>query len=196
LTDSAAPSSRRTAFVSMLRGINVGGQKTVRMGDLKALYESLGFQRVLTYIQSGNVVFDWTGNDPTGPARMIREGIGRRFGFDVSVIIRTAEELDSVAASAQFPGKDEAKVHVTFLSGEPAVSARAEIDRAKGPGEECVVSGKEVFLFLPNGYAATKLSNAFLEKKLGVTATTRNWRTVKVLHSMMSDPARARPARL
>jgi uncharacterized protein (DUF1697 family) len=171
-------------YISMLRGINVGGQKKVGMKELKELYESLGFARVRTYIQSGNVVFDYPDADLSALASKIERGIEVRFGFRVPVAIRTRDELQRLISSTPFMGKDESKVHVTFLSAEPATLAVDEISRAKDGAEEFSISGREIYLFCPNGYGVTKLSNALFERKLKVTATTRNWRTVNALLSM------------
>ncbi|MDA4114026.1 MAG: DUF1697 domain-containing protein [Thaumarchaeota archaeon] len=171
-------------YISMLRGINVGGQKKVRMGELKGLYESLGFGKVRTYIQSGNVLFEYRDTDRSSLVRKIERGIDDRFGFEVPVVIRTKDELQRVIANSPFAGKDDTKVHVTFLSAEPTGLTAEEISGAKDEAEEFSISGNEIYLFCPNGYGVTKLSNAFLERKLKVSATTRNWRTVKTLLSM------------
>jgi uncharacterized protein (DUF1697 family) len=173
-----------STYISMLRGINVGGQKKVGMKELKELYESLGFGRVRTYIQSGNVVFDYPHSDPSTLVSKIERGIEGRFGFKVPVVVRTRDELQRLITNTPFVGKDESKVHVTFLSAEPAAPGEDEISRAKDGAEEYSISGREIYLFCPNGYGVTKLSNALFERKLKVPATTRNWRTVNALLSM------------
>src|SRR5579864_3521165 len=109
-----------TIYISMLRGINVSGQKKVRMEELKKLYESLGFERVRTYIQSGNVVFEHPGADVSDLTGRIERAIEGRFGIEVPVILRTRDELRTVIGNLPFTGKDDAKVHVTFLSANPA----------------------------------------------------------------------------
>ena len=173
-----------STYISMLRGINVGGQKKVGMKELKELYESLGFGRVRTYVQSGNVVFDYPYSDPSTLVSKVERGIEGRFGFKVPVVIRTRDELQRLITNTPFVGKDESKVHVTFLSAEPAAPAEDEIGRAKDGAEEFSISGRDVYLFCPNGYGVTKLSNALFERKLKVSATTRNWRTVNALLSI------------
>ena len=177
--------------VSLLRGINVGGHKRVPMGELKMLYESLGFTMVTTYIQSGNVVFEYPGQAASEVSKEIEKGLLRRFGFDVSVLVRTREELHGVVEDLPFGARKKGGSHVTFLSAEPRSVPLAEVGRARAKGEEISVRGTEVYLFLPNGYGRTKLSNAFLEKKLGVLATTRNWKTVEALDALASRPIRS-----
>jgi uncharacterized protein (DUF1697 family) len=173
-----------TTYISMLRGINVGGQKKVGMKDLKELYESMGFGQVRTYIQSGNAVFEYPDTDRSTLVSKIERGIEGRFGFKVPVVLRTRDEFRRLIAETPFVGKDESRVHVTFLSAEPETLDVDEIRRAKDEAEEFSTKGKEIYLFCPNGYGLTKLSNTFFERSLGVSATTRNWRTVNALFSM------------
>lgn len=173
-------------YVSMLRGINVGGNATIAMADLKKLYESLGFGHVQTFIQSGNVVMSHEG-DSDSLVSTIEKAIQRRFGFDVKVVVRTTKELESAIKNNPFPGR-EGVLYVTFLSERPAKNADGEIGRAKSVGEEFCVKGREVYLLCPEGYGRTKLSNNFFEKKLGVIATTRNWKTANALLAMAKAP--------
>ena len=171
-------------YVSMLRGINVGGKKRIQMQQLVALYESLGLSNVRTYVQSGNVVFDSAAADASRLARLIEEGITKTFGFSAAVVIRTKDELRRIVESNPFLKDNEIdidKLHVTFLSGYPH-EAGLDQARAAGDGSDSfVVLDREVYLHCPNGYGRTKLSNDFFEKKLKVTGTTRNWRTVTAL---------------
>ncbi len=170
-----------TFYISMLRGINVGGNKKIKMSDLAALYESLGFKDVETYIQSGNVVFSSRERSPSALSKAIRNKIKESFGFDVVVVVRTGDEMEKVLENNPFKEKDAGKLHVTFLSDPPAAKPLDVFDAVKDKSEEYSFSGKEIYLFLPYGYGRTKLSNNFFENKLKVSATTRNWRTVKVL---------------
>jgi len=173
--------------ISMLRGVNVGGHKRISMEQLKACYESLGFNGARTYVQSGNVVFEHETSDPSDIVDRIQGAIKRNLGLDVRVIIRTREEMLSVIKNSPFKGLDQSKVHVTFLSEKPSSFPLKEIDAVKGGAERFSVSGREVYLFCPNGYGKTKLSNQFLEKKTKVYATTRNWRTVNALYFLANS---------
>lgn len=163
----------------MLRGINVGGRTKVAMADLRAVLESLGFDGVATYIQSGNVVF---GSTKAVKPAAIEERIAAELGVEPTVLVRTADELAAVVAGNPFlVGKvDLATLHVTFLAEKPT----ATVEVPAGQPDELAVVGREVYLRCPNGYGRTKLNNTFLEKRLGVPATTRNWKTVTTLAEM------------
>jgi len=170
--------------ISMLRGINVGGQRKVPMVALKTCYESLGFTNVRTFIQSGNVTFDYEGGDTQSIAIRLESGIRKSFGFDVTVVVRTKEEMLKVIRGFPFTSQEEDFSHVTFLSNAPSSIPEDEIEKVRGKGEKFSASGKEVYLFCPNGYGRTKLNNSLFEKKLKVAATTRNWRTVNSLYAL------------
>lgn len=172
-----------TTYVSMLRGINVGGNKRIAMAELVSLYEALGFEAARTYIQSGNVIFASTNPDAQGVRKALEDKIRASLGISVAVVIRTSEELERIIAGNQFAarGMDAGKLHVTFLADAP-VSPLLVPGETSGEGaDEFYLSGREIYLFCPNGYGRTKLSNSFFERKLGVLATTRNWKTVNTL---------------
>lgn len=173
--------------ICLLRGINVSGQKAIKMPDLAAVFKGMGFTNVVTYLQSGNVIFDTTETDMAGLAHAIEMAIEKTFGFDVSVVLRSKEEWHSVFTSNPFLDQrkeDIGRLYVTFLAQAPASSEAENLTRPAGSNDEFVLSGKEVYLFCPDGYGRAKLSNTFFEKKLKVTATTRNWRTVSALEEM------------
>ncbi len=172
------------SYISMLRGINVSGQKKIKMEELKKLYKSLGFFDVQTYIQSGNVIFKSPEKDVSKLASRIRQGIKQISGFDVSVIIRTKDELEELIKNNPFTQKDASKLHVTFLSAVPTSVPVDEISKVKDKAEEFFIGDRAVYLFCPNGYGRSKLSNTLFEKKLKLSATTRNWETVKALFNM------------
>jgi uncharacterized protein (DUF1697 family) len=173
-----------TTFVSILRGINVGKRK-VLMADLKMLYEQLGFTGVVTYIQSGNVIFN-TNKASTNQqlAGKIEKAISQQYHFDVPVINRTVDELKKIISANPFSelkGIDNSKLHVTFLAGEPK---QTNIDLFRSfnfSPDKFFICGSEIFLHIPGSYAETRLSNKFFENKLELSATTRNWNTVTKL---------------
>ena len=170
-----------TTYISMLRGINVSGQKKIAMAELKKLYESLGFKNVQTYIQSGNVIFEYSDANLSKLISKIEKKIKEYFGFDVLVLIRTKDEFQKLIENTPFSKKDNNKLHVTFLSSIPTDSPIEEINKVKYKSEEFFISGKEIYLFCPNGYGKSKLSNNFFERKLKLSATTRNWKTITKL---------------
>jgi uncharacterized protein (DUF1697 family) len=175
-------------FVSMLRGINVSGQKVIKMTRLKALYESVGFADVTTYIQSGNVIFGSSSNDPSSIGKMIAAAVEKSFGFSITVIIRRSSELGRVIRTCPFIALshiDESKLHVTFLNSRPAPALVKTLGLlAAKTRDEYKLVGSEIYLHCPDGYGKTVFSNAFFEKHLNVAATTRNWRTVNTLFAM------------
>ncbi len=174
-------------YVSLLRGINVGPHKTVKMEDLVTLYRSLGLENVRTYLRSGNVLFDSDIPEPIILAAMLGEQITRALDFPVNVIIRTRDELQQIIMSNPFlmrENRDTNALHVTFLSNLPAENLVGEVSAIKDEVDGFQILGKEAYLFCPNGYGRTRFSNTFFEKKLGVVATTRNWKTVTALAAM------------
>ncbi len=168
----------------MLRGINVGGHSKVNMAELKEIYESIGYENVQTYLQSGNVIFQSLSTNPLDIIKEIEIKIEETIGFKIGVFIRTAAEMHQVIGKNPFTKKDAAKLHVTFLSESPKKIPLNAIEAAKSREEAFSITGREVYLFCPNGYGWTKLSNNFLEKKLQVGATTRNWNSVNALASL------------
>jgi uncharacterized protein (DUF1697 family) len=177
-------------FISLLRGINVSGQKSIRMPELKALYESLGFSYVNTYVRSGNVVFDCTDYDAVRIGRAIEMEIERCFGFPVSVFLRDRDDFQRIIDGNPYidpRNEDPSKLHVTFLSNSPPAEIANSLKIPPGIEDESVLCGKEIYLICPHGYGRTKLSNSFFERKLKVLATTRNWKTVVALHNILKS---------
>ena len=178
---------KMNTFISMLRGINVSGQKQMRMAELKSMYESLGLVNVQTYVQSGNVTFESKKQDATKLTELIEAHIQHTFGYTVPVFIRDADYFRRIIESNPFSSKrneDPARLHVTFLYSRPSGSKLRDLTTPAGETDEYSIGEAEIFLFCPNGYGRTKLSNNFFERKLGVPATTRNWKTVNALYEM------------
>jgi uncharacterized protein (DUF1697 family) len=119
-------------------------------------------------------------------ARAIEEGVAEGIGVSARVIVRREDELGRVVAGNPFVDgrRDPALLHVTFSAGEPDPQAVRELAATSFDADEVHVAGREVYLHCPNGYGRSKLSNAFLERKLGVVATTRSWKTVTALAEM------------
>ncbi len=176
-----------TTYVAMLRSVNVGGRNRVGMDALRALVESAGYRDVATYVQSGNVVLSGRGT-PKSVGRAIEERMASSLGISVPVLVRSKPQWGALLARTPFSSRalDPKTLHVTFLAETPdpeAVEALvADADRF-GDDRARVVGG-EVFLHCPTGYGRTKLNNTYLERRLGCTATTRNWRTVTTLAAM------------
>ena len=175
-------------YISFLRGINVGGHKKIKMDQLKVCYKSLGFKNVITYIQSGNVIFEVDETDPSKLENLIENKIEQTFGFSVTALIRTKIEFKRILENNPFLRKrkeDIIKLNVTFLSETPSENSLEPIEKFRDKSEELLLAGKEIYLFFSNGLGRTKLSNTLMEKKLKVMTTTRNWKTVNKLYELV-----------
>ena len=176
-------------YIALIRGINIGRNKRIKMADLVKTLESLGFKNVKTYLQSGNVIFEHDSTDIWEIARSIERKIGETFSFSVDVIIRTKDELENTVKGNPFikePDIELDNLHVTFLSDIPDQKTVLNLDINKAENEKFEIIGREVYLYCPNGYARTKLKNDMFEKKLNTTATTRNWKTTNKLLELSS----------
>ncbi|EMJ94723.1 MULTISPECIES: DUF1697 domain-containing protein [Leptospira] len=174
-------------YIALLRGINVSGQKKILMKDLSSIFESLGFMNVKTYIQSGNVLFQDKSKNVKELIALIEKKIREVFGFEVIVFIRSKEEFKAIIQSNPFSKKDSNRIYVSFLNESKKNPDLTEIETVKIKGEELVIQNKEIYFFSPKGYGVSKLSNNFLEKKLNVSATTRNWKTVITLSELTNN---------
>jgi uncharacterized protein (DUF1697 family) len=170
-------------FMALVRGINVGGRNTVPMAELRSALAGIGLEDVATYIQSGNVVIRHAPGEAAGLASAMERCIEEGFGVSARVVVRTRDELAEVAGRNPFleRGADPAQLHVVFLDREPEPGAVAELDPVRSPPDEFEVHGREIYLRLPNGMGRTKLSGDYFERRLGVAATARNWKTVLAL---------------
>jgi uncharacterized protein (DUF1697 family) len=171
-----------TIYLSILRGINLGAHNKILMADLKKLYEKLHYTNVNTYIQSGNVLFE--SSRTNNIARTIEKEIHAAYGFEVPVLVKTADELKKAVASNPFLIERNIaldKLHLTFLEESPSAAALKLIGSTTSSEDRFIIQKDIVYLYCPGGYGNTKLSNTFFEKKLGVKATTRNWKTCNEL---------------
>ncbi len=177
-------------YISILRGINVSGQKKILMADLKKIYESLGFSDVVTYIQSGNVLFNFNKtNSESDLIQTIEKAIQDEYGFQVPVLVFTIDFLKNTVNDNPFLKEfeiDTEKLHVTYLAETPSIEKLDEINKFDfSPDRFCII-GRTVYVYCPGGYGNTKLSNTFFENKLKVKATTRNWKTTLKLIEIYS----------
>lgn len=168
-------------IVSMLRGVNVGGHNKIKMADLKKVYEALGFERVQTYIQSGNVVFATKERGDEKLARKIGAAIEKKFGFCPEVIVRTAEEMRSIVKRNPFAKRGDVepgKLLVVFLASDPGKAARDVVAEIEAK-EELRPLGSEIYIYFPDGQGKSKLKFGLVEKATNKVAWTgRNWNTV------------------
>jgi uncharacterized protein (DUF1697 family) len=176
----------------MIRGINVGGNRLIKMDGLRELYTGLGFAHPRTYLQSGNVVCEARDSQVRGHGAAVEKAILAQFGFEVSVAVRTAGEMTEVLSSNPLAGlkaADPRFLHATFLVSPDGKATLKGVALPLGKGEQVVLADGVVYLYCPNGYGITKINNTFFERKMGVRATTRNWQTVTALERMAREGA-------
>jgi uncharacterized protein (DUF1697 family) len=173
-------------YIALLRGINVGGAGTLSMKELVAILESLDCRHVRTYIQSGNAVFQRGETDTAKLAKELTAKIAKQRDFAPHVLILDAKALQRVVDANPFPEAmaEPKSLHAFFLDTKPAQSALKSLESLKGDSERFELRGRVLYLYAPDGVGRSKLA-ASVERKLGVTATARNWRTVTKLLEMV-----------
>lgn len=168
-------------YIALLRGINVSGHKIIKMELLRKAMADSGFNNVSTYIQSGNILFQSNEKDPLVLEKQIADIIKKHFTFDVPVIVITPDELKAVVHNNPYAEQkihDSAQPYVAFLSETPAPKAVSLLQSVDFGNDTIAYIGKALYLLYANSAADTKLSNAIIENKLKIRATTRNWKTV------------------
>ncbi len=175
-------------YVALLRGINVGGKNVLPMGDLTRLFVEAGCAHVRTYIQSGNVVFAASATGARKVPMLVEAAIEREFGFVASIQTRSAAEMRAVVAgNPLLTDHDEPALAVMFLAQAPTAKQTAALDPERSPGDIFAVRGREIYLACPDGFARTKLTNAWFDSRLGTISTARNWRTTAKLTHLVSN---------
>jgi uncharacterized protein (DUF1697 family) len=179
-------------FISFLRGVNMTGHNIIKMTDLADLYRKLGFKDAETYIQSGNVIFSSDrGSKESELVLNIEKGILDKFNYIVPVMLRTNQELADLFNTNPFleePDFDPSKMAVIFLHEEPSDNQLQKVADVDYPPDKFKIIGREIFTYCPNGFGKTKIYTNFFEKKMGVTGTARNWKTVSTLLSLCNPP--------
>ena len=170
-------------YVALLRSVNVAGHGRLGMQELRAAFDALGYTGVTTYIQTGNVVFSTGSRSEAAIGSAIEQRLAEDFGDSPAVILRTVPELLRIAAASPYAkaGANPSRHHVTFLAAAPSEAALAALALPASGRDELVLDGREVYVLTPEGYAETKFTGSFLERRLGVVSTTRNWNTVTKL---------------
>ena len=175
-------------YIALFRGINVGGRNSIKMADLRSLLENLGLEDVRSYIQSGNVVFRSGNVDLTEMADRISKSIEENHGFEPRVLILRQNEFEKAIAGNPFPKaeSDDRRLHINFLSEKPGNPDLNTMQEIKKDNELFALKDKTFYLYAPDGIGRSKLA-ANVEKHLGVPATSRNWRTVQKIASMVDE---------
>jgi len=171
-------------YFALLKGINVSGHKTIKMAELRAMFEELGYKNVRTLIQSGNVVFESNAAAET-IRKKIEAGIKKTFGFDVNVIIRNKAEMEAIIKGYPFgkvKGYEECKISVGYLSAAPTKAQIKEMESANNDKEMIVVSGNSLYHLIRGGFSDSDFfKKNTVEKTLKVVCTVRNWHTTNKL---------------
>ncbi|MGD6888065.1 DUF1697 domain-containing protein [Bacillus mobilis] len=176
-----------TIYIALLRGINVGGYKIIKMADLKAMFESIGLKQVKTYIQSGNIVFK-SEEDIIFLKERIQSEIKTVFGFDVPVMLSTHDEFINIIKRCPYEADsllEGESIHVAFLANELSEKEKDQLLMQKNETEDCYIHEKVVYLLFKNSIRNSKLMNQF--QKLHTPATVRNWRTVNKLKAIVES---------
>ena len=178
-----------TTYIALLRGINISGQKKIKMGELRKTLENIGLNDVTTYIQSGNIVFN------SGPANVeelqntIYEVILRDFGFEVPTLVVTGNQVERILSTNPFAQETEGnRLYFVLLKQPPKQELVDQLNGQHFPSEDFHVTPACVYLCCKNGYGNAKLNNNLIERKLKVVATTRNLKTMQKLLEMTQTP--------
>lgn len=168
-----------TTFIVLLRAVNVGGRK-VEMAALRAVAEKAGYTDVQTYIASGNLLVSGSGSAAAVQAKL-EKAITTKFGIDVPVIVRTAEQWRTYLTTNPFRASP-ANLHYLCLSQAPPHkdAAKAVLAKAVG-GEDARLVGDGLWMDYPAGQGKSKVTPAHVDKAMGSPTTARNWNTVQKL---------------
>ena len=168
-------------YIAILRGINVGGHRKILMADLKLLLAQLNLRSIITYIQSGNVIFE-TNEPKQALEEKIALLIQENYDFEVPVIVIPAAIFKKLSALNPYINNTAAeRLHVTFLKESPSEENILLTEDFTCDPDRFSIIEQAVFLNIEDKYHKSKLSNNFFENQLKVTATTRNWKTITKL---------------
>lgn len=173
-------------YIALLRGINVGGHKKILMTDLRVLLEELNFKKVQTYIQSGNIVFQSSNGNISAIENAIKNKILKLYGFEVPVLVKTQQELKSIFNNCPFLEKKKVNSYFMPLFTNPSAKLIKDLNLVKSPNEEFFITENCVYFYCNIGYGKIKFGNNFFERKLKVSATARNYKTMVKLLEMAS----------
>ena len=166
-------------YLALMRGLNVGGKNRLPMAELRALFEAAGCREVRSYIQSGNVLFHASPGLAKRLSGLVQAAINKDFGYRVPVVLRRAADMQAVAEANPFlrAGHDPKSLHLMCLERAPTAAQVAALDPERSAPDAFAVHGENIYLYLPNGAARSKLTNAYFDQKLATTSTARNWNT-------------------
>ena len=176
--------------LALLRGINFSGHNMMKMDALKSMLEKAGFQNVKTYIQSGNVFVDTDEENAASVGFKIKQEIFKDFGHDVPAVVINKEDLNSCFKNNPFLKEkdvDTKKLYVAFLSNTLRSESINDLKISQFKPDEAIIDGNKIFIKYAVGAGKTRLDQKYIEKKLNLTATIRNWNTVTQLLKMYEE---------
>ncbi|MGA8664278.1 MAG: DUF1697 domain-containing protein [Thermoplasmata archaeon] len=176
-------------YIALLRAINVGGRNRVPMSALAQLARDLGFQDVVTWLQSGNLVFRSPAVSRGQLETTLETELNRRLAVSTSFVLRTAAEWRDVIEENPFPQQardDPARLHAWILKGTPNAAAARSLEKAiRGP-ESIRVAGNCAYVYYPEGAGHSRVTAPLLDRHFGTPGTGRNWNTVLRLGELSS----------
>ena len=176
-----------TSYVALLRGVNVSGKHKISMLQLRERLNKLGFSNVQTYIQSGNVVFQSTLKDKAVLRAKIEEEINSFFGFKIPVLVLSRANLKQLFNACPFEPNIKENSYFTMLFSNPEPTLVNALLKLSFPEEDLKILTNVVYVYCEKGYGSAKLNTNFLEQKLHVNATTRNYKTMLKLLSLSAE---------
>lgn len=174
-------------YIALLRGINVSGQKKIKMADLRSHLQELAIENIETYIQSGNILFESAETASALLALAIKNKIKEKYTFDVPTLVLPALNISAILNDCPFSpatGQETDRIYFTLLADEPTAERIAKLTEIDYSPEQYVLKGKTIYFYSPNSYGRAKMNNNFFESQLEVQATTRNWKTMHKLVEM------------
>lgn len=174
-------------YIALLRGINVSGQKKVPMAELQNLLSVAGLENVQTYIQSGNIIFQTSEISVKKLKLNIQEAIKNHFGFEVPVLVIKPKDLQQIFDDCPFPETEKTNSYFTLLYATPDIELVKEVSEISYPNEAFVITNSCIYFYCSTGYGKAKCNNNFFERKLKITATSRNYKTMVKLLSLSAD---------
>ncbi|MFK7923946.1 MAG: DUF1697 domain-containing protein [Bacteroidia bacterium] len=175
-------------YVALLRGINVGGHRKIKMAELRSMCEEIGLSEVQTYIQSGNIIFCSPLENAETIATKIKDAILATFGHDVITFVIDKEAYERVIVDNPFEERedpDPKKLHVCFLYEAVDASLETELQAVESKRDQVALRPKALYLYCPDGFGRTKYTDSVIKRILKTSGTTRNWRSVLKLQEML-----------
>ncbi|KIA99426.1 MULTISPECIES: DUF1697 domain-containing protein [unclassified Flavobacterium] len=173
-----------TTHLALLRGINVSGHNMIKMEALKTTLEAIGFKNVQTYIQSGNVFVDTDEDNASKVGFVIKQEIFKVFGHEVPIVVINKQDLEACFKNNPFLKEKDAdikKLYVAFISIALKSDSINDLKISQFKPDEASIDGNRIFIKYAVGAGKTRFDQKYIEKKLNVTATIRNWNTVTQL---------------